>query len=82
MQYEEGVVGKSFKAHMERFVLDIRKAGEAPLFPELVWDFVNLYRNVLVQLMFIRDPEKSKNIHYFKGAKDFFDWKRHQRWPS
>ena len=39
--------------------------AEGTLFPELVFDFVNLYRNVLVQLMFVRDPEKSKRIFLF-----------------
>ncbi len=36
VQYEEAVVGMVFKAHMERFVMDIKKANDSPLVPELV----------------------------------------------
>jgi len=47
---------------MERFVMGIKKVSDSALVPDLVFDYVNLYRNVLVQLMFVRDPEKSKHI--------------------
>jgi hypothetical protein len=87
VQYEEGSVGMVFKAHMERFVMDIKKVGDAPLFPELVFDFVNLYRNVLAQLMFVRDPEKSKHIsdglqHCSLQLKELINAKNNDRPPQ
>jgi len=68
-QYEESVISKAFSSHIEKFTLSLKKATEVqPPGPgtekwqpsEFVIDYLKLSRNVLTQLLYISDPEKSK----------------------
>jgi len=64
-QYEESVVTRAYSNHVEKFTLSLRAvqdAGEKWDPSEFIIDFVKLNRNVLVQLLYIGDPERSKHI--------------------
>jgi ankyrin repeat protein len=64
-QFEESLVTRAFTSHVEKFTGSVRAAHESadkweP--SEFIIDFAKLNRNVLVQLLYIGDPERSKNI--------------------
>ena len=64
-QFEESLVTRAFTSHVEKFTGSVRAAHESadkweP--SEFIIDFAKLNRNVLVQLLYIGDPERSKSI--------------------